>query len=85
MLKGFTITNGSGEIYSLTNTDGGGIYSSSNGSLEDLIIANNTATRYGGGIYIPSGNINAPSVIYPTAITDFAIPFIILVTAVRTI
>jgi len=46
VLSGFTITNGSG-------SSGGGIscYSSSP-SLENLLVSGNSATNYGGGIYI---------------------------------
>ena len=49
-IQGFTITNGS-------STNGGGIINDQNSSatLKNLIVTNNTASGYGGGIYV-SGN-----------------------------
>ena len=50
-LIGFTITNG------YTNWGGGGIFiNHSFGTLQDLIVENNTAYEYGGGIYIADGS-----------------------------
>mgnify|MGYP000878029277 FL=1 len=51
VLTGFTIQNGSGTLINATQSHGGGIYcKGASPLLKNLIIKNNTATTWGGGI-----------------------------------
>ena len=57
VLKGFTITGGTGTKTSSTNIGGGGIYCyNASPTILNNIITDNHATTYGGAIWLRSGN-----------------------------
>lgn len=65
IFKGFSVTNGNSHNGDGVLGNGGGIFcgESSNPTLSDLIISNNIAGTYGGGIYISGGETTLANVL----------------------